>query len=210
MESKKALMLRQVVGTVANATPEKRARIGKSMSRRSGQSGSIQQDGNWYVVRFWKDVAGQERRQRIREKICPISGPGKLTACERERKAKEIIAASGADTVEHFEKVVQSTHGVTSREQAATWLQQMKNRKRKPVAPSTLDLWESALRNWLNPNIGDTPLESIGNLALKNLGATMVKGGLGASAIRSYTNAVKMVVGSAINEEGDTLAPLVW
>jgi len=58
MESKKALMLRQVVGTVANATPEKRARIGKSMSRRSGQSGSIQQDGNWYVVRFWKDVAG--------------------------------------------------------------------------------------------------------------------------------------------------------
>jgi len=97
-----ALMLRQVVGTVTNATPEKRARIGKSMSRRSGQSGSIQQDGNWYVVRFWKDVAGQERRQRVREKICPISGPGKLSASERERKAKEIIAASGADSVEHF------------------------------------------------------------------------------------------------------------
>src|SRR5437764_555915 len=29
-----------------------------SMSRRSGQSGSIQKDGKWYVVRFWKDVAG--------------------------------------------------------------------------------------------------------------------------------------------------------
>jgi hypothetical protein len=122
MESTKALMLRHVVGTVANATPEKRARIGKSMSRRSGQSGSIQQDGNWYVVRFWKDVAGQERRQRVREKICPISGPGKLSVSERQRKAKEIIEASAADTVEYFNKVVRSNHGVTFREQAIIWL----------------------------------------------------------------------------------------
>ena len=54
----------------------------------------------------------------MREKICPLTGPGKLSASERERKAKEIIAASGADTVEHFEKVVQSLHGVTFREQS--------------------------------------------------------------------------------------------
>ena len=47
------------------------------MSRRSGQSGSIQKEGNWYVVRYWKDVAGQEKRQRVYERICPISGPGK-------------------------------------------------------------------------------------------------------------------------------------
>ena len=180
------------------------------MSRRSGQNGCIQEDGNWYVVRFWKDVAGQEKRQRVRERICPISGPGKLSASERKRRAKEIIEASGADTAEHFEKVVRSNHGITFREQAEIWLEQMKNRKRKPVAPSTLENWERCLRNWLNPNIGDMPLDSIGNLALKNLGATMVKGGLGASAIRSYTNAVKMVVASAVNEEGDALYPRKW
>jgi integrase len=149
-------------------------------------------------------------RKEAREKICPISGPGKLSDPERQRKAKEIIAASGADTVKHFNKVVRSNHGVTFREQAIIWLAQMQDRKRKPVAPSTLGIWESALRNWLNPNIGDMPLESIGNLALKNLGATMVKGGLGASAIRSYTNAVKMVVASAVNEEGDALHPRKW
>src|SRR5256884_369614 len=64
--------------TMSPATPEKPARIGrKSMSRRSGQSGSIQKEGNWYVVRYWKDVAGQEKRQRVYERICPISGPGK-------------------------------------------------------------------------------------------------------------------------------------
>jgi integrase len=195
--------------TIPQATPEKRTGR-KSMSRRSGQNGCIQEDGNWYVVRYWKDVAGQEKRQRVRERICPISGPGKLSASERKHRAKEIIEASGADTAEHFEKVVRSNHGITFREQAEIWLEQMKNRKRKPVAPSTLENWERCLRNWLNPNIGDMPLDSIGNLALRNLGGTMVKGRLGASAIRSYTNAVKMVVASAVNEEGDALFPRKW
>src|SRR5712691_1577429 len=209
MEPESQLLSRYIIDTVINATPEKRTGR-KSMARRSGQNGSIQQDGKWYVIRFWKDVAGQEKRQRVRERICPISGPGKLSASERKRKAKEIIAASGVDTVEYFEKVVRSNHGITFREQAAVWLTQIKNRKRKPVAPSTLENWERCLRNWLNPNIGDMPLDSIGNLALRNLGATMVKGGLGASAIRSYTNAVKMVVASAVNEEGDAVYPRKW
>jgi integrase len=209
MEPESQLLSRHVVDTVAIATPEKRTGR-KSMSRRSGQNGCIQEDGNWYVVRFWRDVAGQEKRQRVRERICPISGPGKLSVSERKHKAKEIIEASGADTAEQFEKVVLSNHGITFREQATTWLEQMTNRKRKPVAPSTLENWERCLRNWLNPNIGDMPLDSIGNLALRNLGATMVKGRLGASAIRSYTNAVKMVVASAVNEEGDALFPRKW
>ena len=209
MEAETQLLSGDIVDTVAEATPEKRTGR-KSMSRRSGQNGCIQEDGNWYVVRFWKDVAGQEKRQRIRERICPISGPGKLSASERERKAKEVIVASGANSVEHFEKVVQSLHGTTFREQAKTWLDQVQNRKRKPVAPSTLATWESCLENWLIPNIGDMPLDNIKNLALKNLGVTMVKGGLGASAIRAYIQVVKMVVASAVNEEGEALYPRKW
>ena len=181
------------------------------MSRRSGQSGSIQEDGNWYIVRFWKDVAGQEKRQRVREKICPISGPGKLSASERERKAKRIIAASGADSVEHFEKVVRSIHGVTFREQAVIWLNQMRNRKRNPVAPSTVGNWESHLEKWINPNIGDTPLDAVNNLAMKELVAKMVASGdLGPKSIGNYTQVVKMVVASAINEQGEEIHPRKW
>jgi integrase len=150
------------------------------------------------------------RDDRSRDTRKRIARPGKLSASERQRKAKEIIAASGADTVDYFERVVRSNQGVTFREQAAIWLTQMKSRRRKPVAPSTLDTWERCLKNWLNPNIGDMPLGSVGNLALKNLGATMVEGGLGPSAIRSYTNAVKLVVASAVNEEGDLLYPRKW
>ncbi|MGC2706349.1 MAG: site-specific integrase [Candidatus Acidiferrales bacterium] len=209
MEPDSQLLSPYVVDTFIKATPEKRTGR-KSMSRRSGQNGCIQEDGNWYVVRFWKDVAGQQKRQRVRERICPTSGAGKLSASERKRRAKEIIEASGADTLEYFEKVVRTNHGITFREQAEIWLEQMKNRKRKPVAPSTLTTWECCLENWLNPHIGHMPLDNIKNLALKNLGITMIGGGLGESAIRSYTNVVKMVVASAINEEGEELHPRKW
>src|SRR5216684_292347 len=58
METGTQLLSGDIVDTVAEATPEKRTGR-KSMSRRSGQNGCIQEDGNWYVVRFWKDVAGQ-------------------------------------------------------------------------------------------------------------------------------------------------------
>ena len=179
------------------------------MSRRSGQSGSIQQDGNWYVVRFWKDVVGQEKRQRVYERICPVSGPGKLSASERERKAKEIIAVSGVDTVEHFEKVVQSNHGVTFREQAKVWLESSKTRTRKPIAPATSETWECALEKWINPNIGDMPLDSINNLAMKELVAKM-KGKLSPKSIGNYTQVVKAVVASAVNEQGEELYPRKW
>jgi integrase len=209
MEPDSQLLCPYVVDTFVKATPEKRTGR-KSMSRRSGQNGCIQEDGNWYVVRFWKDVAGQQKRQRVRERICPTSGAGKLSASERKRRAKEIIEASGADTAEYFDKIVRSNHGITFREQAEIWLEQMKHRKRTPVAPSTLATWECCLENWLNPHLGHMPLDNIRNLALKNLGITMVNGRLGESAIRSYTNVAKMVVASAINEEGEELYPRNW
>jgi integrase len=180
------------------------------MSRRSGQSGCIRKDGKWFVVRFWKDVEGQEKRQRVREKICPISGPGKLSVSERKHKTKEIIAASGADTVEHFEKTVESNHGITSREQATIWLDRIRNRQRKPVALATLEMWECALDNWVLPNIGDMPLESVNNLAMKELVATMRKGDLSPKSILNYAQVVKMVVASAINEEGDRIIARTW
>lgn len=63
------------------ATPVKRR--GKSMSRRRGQKGHIEESGKWYVVRFWMDVPGQEERKLVRERVCPTSGPGLLSKSER-------------------------------------------------------------------------------------------------------------------------------
>ena len=82
----------------APATPDKRTRR-KSMSRRSGQSGYIEKKGNAFYVRFWIDVPGQEKRAHKSIRICPISGPGKMTKPERERRrnarSQSATASSG-------------------------------------------------------------------------------------------------------------------
>ena len=68
------------------ATPVKRR--GKSMSRRTGQTGHIEKSGKWWVIRWWMDVPGQEKRVLKRAKLCPIAGPGALSASERKRRGR--------------------------------------------------------------------------------------------------------------------------
>jgi hypothetical protein len=66
------------------------------------------------------------------------------------RKRKETIAASGANTEEHFKKVEAVNFGTTFRKQAERWLKHVQTRNRKPIAPSTAASWESCLDVWLN------------------------------------------------------------
>ena len=194
---------------VFSATPVKRR--GKSMSRRTGQRGHIERSGRWWVVRWWMDVPAQEKRRHIRERVCPISGPGSLSKSERQRRAREIVVASGADTEEYFKKVVKKKGGgITFREQAKRWLNHVQNRRRKPVALSTLELWEGCLNNWINPNIGDLPLSEVNNAVLKSLVAKMVEGGLSPKSIDNYSQVVKMVVASAVNDEGEEIYARKW
>ena len=107
------------------------------------------------------------------ERICPVIGPGVLTESERKRKAKRIVAASGADSEETLAKSIASVQGTTFRHQAAAWLARMKKRS---TAPSTLETWESCIGNWLNPNIGDLPLSSIKKTIVQNLIGTFLDG----------------------------------
>jgi integrase len=209
MESDSELLSPNVVDTFVKATPEKRKR-GKSMSRRSGQSGHIAVRGKYYVVRFWIDVPGQEKRRHASVRVCPISGLGRLTKPERERRAVEIISASGADTPECLAKAEGASNGVTFREQAAWWIKHVQQRRRKPIAPATVESWQGALNVWILPNLGDVPLGSVGNLALKGLVGKMVKLGLSPKTVNTYSQVVKSVVASAVNEEGEQLFPRKW
>ncbi len=187
------------------ATPEKRKR-GKCMSRRS-QVGSIEKSGKWYVVRYWKDVHGEEKRIHASERICPVSGEGSLTKAQRQTKALEIVMSSGVNSGEKF---VETTAGVTFREQAKLFMRQKTASKRKPVKPATLCTWENCLDKWLNPNIGDIPLASVNNGVMKRLVTQMSAANLSAKTIVNYTGLVKLVVASAKNGEGEPLFPRKW
>jgi integrase len=195
--------------SVAIATPLKRRRE-KCMSRRRGQNGHIVISGRWYRVRFWIDVPGQEARVHKSVRICPVSGAGLLSKSQRERRAREIIAESGADTEEHFNKVVRQTASATFREQSERWLKHVQTRKRNPVASSTVETWRSCLNKWLNPNIGDLPLSDVNNATLKSTVAKMSDGGLSPKSINNYAQVVKMVVASAVSDQGEQIYPRKW
>jgi integrase len=176
------------------------------MSRRRGQEGYISKQGNWWTVRYWKDVPGQEQRVNMREKVCPTHGPGLLTASARKRRARGIIEASGADKPETLQASIASVCGTTFRQQAETWLNL---HRKKGTAPSTMAGWECCIENWLNPAIGDLPLSSIKKTAAQQVIDKMVEAGLSASAVNTYFAVVKMVL-SVTNEDGDSLYPRNW
>jgi len=182
------------------------------MSRRTGQVGHVEKSGKWWVVRWWQDVPGQYERSHKRAKICPISGIGKLSKSERTRRAREIVAESGADSVEHFNKVVhqQKKDCVTFRQQASRWLEHLRKRKRKPVEPGTIAEWERILNKDINPEIGDYPISNVNNGVLKKLVAIMADKGLSGRTIENYLQVPKMVVGSVVDDEGNQVYPRKW
>jgi integrase len=180
------------------------------MARRSGQVGYEEVKGGWYHVRFRKDVPGREKRAYLSRPICPVSGPGALTKPERLRKRKEIIAASGADTEEHFNRIEGINHGTMFRQQAEWWLNEVQTRRRKPITPATAAGFRSYLKTWLNPNLGDLPLSSVNNLVAKGLVTKMTDAGLSAKMVNNVFQVVKMVVASAVNENGEQIYPRTW
>jgi hypothetical protein len=201
---------RRVGNVTVGDHQQAKKRRDKSMSRRTGQSGYLEKSGKWWVVRWRMDIPGQDKRALRREKICPVKGPGSLSESARKRRAREIIAQRGADTEAHFNKVVKQARFVTFREQAAFWFEQSETRMRKPVADSTLESWEHILRNWINPQIGDLPLSEVNNAALKRVVSAMVEGGVSPQTIANYTKVIKMVVSSAVDEEGEEIYPRKW
>ena len=148
----------------------------------------------------------------MRARVCPISGPGFLSKSERERRGREIVAKSGADTVEYFNKVVQQQKGgvATFSQQADHWLERLRNRKRKPVATGTIEDWERTLRRWINPHIGDCPISDVNNGVLKQLVAAMSKAGLSPKSIENYLHVPKMVVASVTDDDGNQVYPRKW
>jgi integrase len=197
------------IQNIRPATAERRRR-GKSMSRRSGQVGTIVKEGGWYRVRFRIDIPGQYERAQKSIKICPVSGPELLTKSERVRRKVEILNSFGANSVEHFNTVKAIAMGQTFREQAKKWLHQRMTRKRKPVKPATVRGWESYLENHLNPLIGDMSLPYVNNGTLKMLGEKLSNVGLGPTTIRDVAKVMRWVKASAVDENGDQLYPTKW
>ena len=78
------------------------------------------------------------------------------------------------------------------------------------MKPATIAGWQHLLDKRVLARLGNTPVGEIGNSALRTFVSGLAAENLSAKTICSYVAVVKMVVASAVNEEGETLYPRTW
>lgn len=97
----------------------------------------------------------------------------------------------------------------TFKQQAEQFLKTAQTRKRNPIKASTVRKYESSLTHVL-PLFGTKDLAEINNNALKTLVSKLSADGLSASTIVGVAAIVKLVVASAVNDQGEELYPRTW
>jgi integrase len=196
-------------------TPGKRAR-GRSTARVKGQGEWIEKKGLKYIVKFREWIPGQPKPRIRKIDVCPVKGAGALSKPARERRAKELVAATGVDSLEHFaaveekERQIAADHVLTFGVQGESWLYHSQNRKRAPIKPATAAGYRSYLDKHLKPTLGEMPLSNVDNKTVKSLVEKLTKAKLSPKTTVSIVEVVKLVVASAVNENGEEVFPRKW
>lgn len=97
-------------------------------------------------------------------------------------------------------------------EQGEAWFEGLRTRKRKPIKPGSLVVYRSYLRNHIIPLLGDIDIATFGNAGMRTFAASLVASDrkLGPKSMNEIAAAVKQIVSSAVNENGDQLYPRAW
>jgi integrase len=153
--------------------------------------------------KFWQDLPGSSERKRRTISL----GVCRTQSIARQR-LREFLEREGVNSKEAYHE--NTAPAVTFRQQADWWIASLQGRKRRPVKPATISGWRDALNAWLLPNLGEKLLADVSNKAVRDLVEKMSIAGLSAKTIVNYVQVVKLVVASAVNEEGEQVYPRTW
>jgi len=78
-------------------------KVGRSMSKRSGQSGSVRLVGSKWYGRYWRDVPGKETREHP---LVILGEKSSMTKPEARRKLMDIIETEGVNKPQHLERAL--------------------------------------------------------------------------------------------------------
>src|ERR1019366_7950500 len=132
------------------ATPNRRR--GKSMSYRSGQSGTVVRKGQMWHGRYYVDVPGQEKR---RFASVPLGSVKAMKKTEAKRKLRAMLEEMGLNEDNHLERAEKG--GKTFATEAAWW----RGEKLAIYKPSCQETMGSHLDKYLLPRFGELPLAAI-------------------------------------------------
>jgi hypothetical protein len=78
------------------------------------------------------------------------------------------------------------------------------------VKPATVYGWQHCLDRWILPNLGNKLLSEVRNGVLRQFVEILSAAGLAPKSIVNVVTVVKLVVASAVDEEGDQIHPRIW
>lgn len=153
--------------------------------------------------KFWVDVPGSP--QRIRRTVA--LGVCRTKSLARQR-LREHLERECINSKQSFRQ--NTAPAVTFRQQADWWVNSLRARKRRPVKPATISGWRDALNAWLLPHLGGKLLAEVSNSAVRELVEKMSAAELSAKTIVNYVQVVKLVLASAVDDEGEQIYPRKW
>jgi integrase len=124
------------------------------------------------------------------------------------QRLREYLEREGVNSKEAFHQ--NTAPATTVRQQAEWWIASLPARQRRPVKPATISGWQDALNAWVLPNIGDKLLSQVSDGAVRELVEKMSAAELSAKTIVNYVQVAKLVIASAVNEEGEQVYPRKW
>jgi integrase len=135
--------------TIVSSAVPVRARRKKSMSRRTGQNGTIEVRNGAYRGRWFEDVAGQE--QRVKRSVV-LGFVKEMRKSEARRKLRSLIEATGANLPSY---VIPSADIFAKR---VAWWEENYLRRQKPSTQRTMNYH---VRKYLLPKWSRNPLDSV-------------------------------------------------
>ena len=190
--------------------PERSTIERKALLNRKGQRGNVYQPHyleKWNPQapaygRFWIDVqSGERRRKTVSLGRCATQSVARL-------RLPEYIERAGINATSAFGQV--PVPGTTFRQQAERWIDSVSIRKRRPVKPATIYGWQHCLDKRILPNLGNKLLSEVRNGVLRQFVEILSAAGLAPKTIVNVVTVVKLVVASAVDEEGDQIHPRIW
>jgi integrase len=152
--------------------------------------------------RFWIDVqSGVRRRKTVSLGRCATQSVARL-------RLREYIERAGINATSAFGQV--PVPGTTFGQQAERWIDSVSIRKRRPVKPATVYGWQHCLDRWILPNLGNKLLSEVRNGVLRQFVEILSAAGLAPKTIVNVVTVVKLVVASAVDEEGNPIHPRIW
>ena len=136
--------------TLPPATPNRKRK--KSMSFRSGQSGTVVKKGQMWHGRYYVDVPGEEHRRKV---SVPLGSALEMRKPEAKRKLRAMLQEMGLNDDAHLERM--SAGARTFETEAAWW----RKHRLSLCKPSTKEAEGSHLDKYLVPRFGSLPMAAI-------------------------------------------------